>query len=206
MASNLKKAGSALKKSFRQRRYLSLELDENTYTDASPQKGTFKKTEEKECSYPEVAQDDGNETVTYKTSLKRAVSVTQSMREAVGSIRQKFRMSTRRLTRLQSHTPPGRAGKRRHTMGEKDIKMLSPFRIETPTRRDSKGPKSCFSMETPTRLRREVEDLTSNMQALSALTPNTLHARTRARRNSPLTNGSLKTTRTNRRHITTDIF
>ena len=36
-------------------------------------------------------------------------------------------------------------------------------------------------METPTRLRREVEALTSNMQALSTLTPNTLHARARAR-------------------------
>ena len=32
-------------------------------------------------------------------------------------------------------------------------------------------------METPTRLRREVEALTANMQALAALTPNTLQSR-----------------------------
>ena len=45
-------------------------------------------------------------------------------------------MSTRRLTRLQSQRSPGRAGKRRHTMGGKDVQMLSPFGIETPRRGD----------------------------------------------------------------------
>ncbi|GFR68371.1 hypothetical protein ElyMa_002019500 [Elysia marginata] len=118
-----------------------MELDENNYTTASssPQ-GNFKKTNG-ECPTESGVQNDGDETIKNRT-IKRSASVTQSMREAVGTIRQKFRMSTRRLTRLQSQTPPGRAGKRRHTMGGKDVKMLSPFGIETPKRKDSSGPKS----------------------------------------------------------------
>ncbi|GFO01142.1 hypothetical protein PoB_002764700 [Plakobranchus ocellatus] len=146
---------------------------------------------------------DANETHTGRSVLKRGAIVTNSMREAVGTIRQKFRMSTRRLARLQSQTPPGKVGKRRHTLGGKDVKMSSPFRIDTP---NSKEPKACFSMETPTRLRREVEALTSNMQALSALTPNTLHARSKTRKGSPLTNGSLKTPRPTRSRVARDIY
>ncbi|KAK3771336.1 hypothetical protein RRG08_024292 [Elysia crispata] len=213
MASNIRKAGSALRKSFRHRRYLSLELDETIYTESSPQRGNYRKTnEDSKCrsstsSSPiSASQNNPNETLSNRTTIKRGASMTQSMREAVGTIRQKFRMSTRRLTRLQSQTPPGRAGKRRHTLNGKDVKMFSPFGIETPKRTDGSGPKSCLSTETPTRLRREVEALTSNMQALSALTPNTLHARARARRDPPLTNGSLKTPRANRRRITTEIY
>ncbi|RUS89756.1 hypothetical protein EGW08_002459 [Elysia chlorotica] len=214
MASNIKKAGSALKKSFRQRRFLSsLELDENVYTDASPRAGSYRKMKDSRSgpssssSPVPASQMNEDETTNNRTTVKRGASMTQSMREAVGTIRQKFRMSTRRLTRLQSQTPPGRAGKtRRHTLGGKDVKMLSPFGIETPRRSGSSDPKSCLSMETPTRLRKEVEALTSNMQALSALTPNTLQARARARRDPPLINGSLKTTRSKRRSVTTDIY
>jgi len=39
-----------------------------------------------------------------------------------------------------------------------------------------------FDMETPTKLRKEVEDLTANMQALVNLTPNTLMTRAASRR------------------------
>ena len=86
MASNIKKAGTALRKSFRQRRYLSLELDENNYIDASPQ-GRFRKTKG-DSSSNAASQNNGTETSTKRSTLKRGANMTQSMREAVGTIRQ----------------------------------------------------------------------------------------------------------------------
>ncbi|KAH9525841.1 hypothetical protein Btru_002521 [Bulinus truncatus] len=191
MASNIKKASSVIRKSFRSRRYALLDVKENNYIDMSPQK-----VENKSRQSYRMRRDDSkssNEEKSEKTSEQKGLrrsAVTQSMRDAVGTIRQKLRMSTRRN---RANITPSKVGKRRHSMGAGDVKMSSPFKIDTPRSSRVNG-KSCLSMETPTRLRREVEALTANMQALSALTPNTLHARSNNRK-TPLTNGSLKTPR-----------
>ncbi|XP_059146976.1 uncharacterized protein LOC131934848 [Physella acuta] len=215
MASNIKKAGSVLRKSFRSRNYSMFDIKENEHAHKSNGSGDSSVKTPKENfrqrTLESTSSSSGDEFDLDKPStdqksitLKRS-KVTQSMRDAVGTIRQKLRMSTRR-SRL--HTTPTRVGKRRHTLGGNDVKMSSPFKIDTPSRSTRNSQKTCLSIETPTRLRREVEALTANMQALSALTPNTLHNRTRGstRKTPPLTNGSLKTPRSIRRRITTDIF
>ncbi|KAI8739337.1 hypothetical protein BgiBS90_035491 [Biomphalaria glabrata] len=213
MASNIKKAGSVIRKSFRSRRYALLDLKENNNIDMSPNKDDIKlnqtrrmrRDDSKTSTSGNDSHNDNELNEDTKSSnpkgLRRS-SVTQSMREAVGTIRQKLRMSTRRS---RVNVTPSKVGKRRHSLGAGDVKMSSPFKIDTPRSNKIHG-KSCLSMETPTRLRREVEALTANMQALSALTPNTLHARSTARKTTPLTNGSLKTPRSSRRRITTDIY
>ncbi|KAK0047546.1 hypothetical protein Bpfe_023098 [Biomphalaria pfeifferi] len=209
MASNIKKAGSVIRKSFRSRRYALLDLKENNNIDMSPNKDDIKLNQTRRMRRDDSktsANDSHNElnedTKSSNPKGLRRSSVTQSMREAVGTIRQKLRMSTRRS---RVNVTPSKVGKRRHSLGAGDVKMSSPFKIDTPRSNKIHG-KLCLSMETPTRLRREVEALTANMQALSALTPNTLHARSTARKTTPLTNGSLKTPRSSRRRITTDIY
>ncbi|CAL1543013.1 unnamed protein product [Lymnaea stagnalis] len=214
MASNIKKASSIIRRSFRTKRYALLDIKENCYTDVSPQKtGSSSKQDSlptfRQSRVGSSSSNDENQT-SEKTSSQserglRRSNVTQSMRDAVGTIRQKLRMSTRRS---RVNITPTRAGKRRHTLAGHDVKMSSPFKIDTPSksRQGRSQIKTCLSMETPTRLRREVEALTANMQALSALTPNTLQTRANARKTPPLTNGSLKTPRSSRKRITTDIF
>ncbi|XP_067683390.1 uncharacterized protein [Haliotis asinina] len=150
---------------------------------------------------------------------RRGSKVTQSVRDAVGNIRQKFRMSTRRKMRLKekkglSPRTPTRAGKR--TVGKtppyRNTKIYSPFYIETPkelVKAPRNGPRMGKGqmVETPTRLRREVEALTANMQALAALTPTTLRDRAKTRRPaSPITNGSLKVRTQARRRIETTVY
>ncbi|KAK3084313.1 hypothetical protein FSP39_011483 [Pinctada imbricata] len=143
--------------------------------------------------------------------LRRNTSLTRSVRDAVGTIRQRIRSSTKRRVRLKDgisspatakvtkKTKRTATGSTPHnTRTYRDIKMYSPFQIETPKQmtgiRTSARPRIVDNMETPTRLRREVESLTQNMQALATLTPNTLEQRVRTRRmsKSPLTNGSLQ--------------
>jgi len=202
MATSLKKAGSALRKSIRSKRYTMFEAKENNCVD-SPSKFTKKVTEEED----KKEQEMDTTTSTSSSTLQKTNRMRQSMRQAVGTIRHKLRMSTRKHHVRLSEVP---TPKRRHSIGGvrkgKDVKMSSPFRIETPGRSSDRNRiKTCLSMETPTRLRREVEELTSNMTALSTLTPNTLQAR-RTRRSPPMTNGSLKTSAATRKRIQTDIY
>ncbi|XP_005111926.1 uncharacterized protein LOC101861700 [Aplysia californica] len=235
MASNLRKAGSAIRKSFRSRRYAMFDTKENDYIVDSPSRFRTRTHSDSEaaednCGRGVNVEEDAANTTAPAVGLRRGTSMTQSMRQAVGTIKQKLRMSTRRHSRLGENQSPSRGGRRRHSLGgvrkSKNIKMSSPFKIDTPSRASTRnGIKTCLSMETPTRLRREVEALTSNLQALSTLTPNTLHARRSTRQSSPLTltngslrtqktprltppltNGSLKTPRSSRRRITTDIY
>lgn len=143
-------------------------------------------------------------------TLQRNTSFTKSLRDVAGTVRQKLRRSTRRRKRLQesyaaSPVPSSfKKGKHKrtptHSGGYRQVKMYSPFGIETPKSHPREGglrqrPR-WHDVETPTRLRREVEELTANMQALVALTPNTLMTRSQSRRqlgDSPATTGRLRT-------------
>ena len=132
--------------------------------------------------------------------LRRNTSVTQSVRDVVGTVRQKLKKSTRQRKRLQdggSPVTPGfkkskAAGKKTPTRrgGYREVRMYSPFGIDTPDRRESKMGRPLrmkwSDVETPTKLRKEVEDLTANMQALVALTPPTLQTRAQSRRSIAL--------------------
>lgn len=147
-----------------------------------------------------------------KPKFERNSNLTKSVREAMGSLKQKFRVSTRKLKRLTNETrsPSPSKGVRRGNKtslrtpprpANHEVKMYSPFLIDTPSTsrtpsrlRTSTSSRWTDNMETPTRLRREVEALTSNMQALATLTPGGLQQRPKTRRStiSPLTNGSLR--------------
>ncbi|KAK6190752.1 hypothetical protein SNE40_002547 [Patella caerulea] len=189
-----------LRFSIRGRRYSILEGKENYYFNTPKYN--------KRSSAGEVTDHTNDNDL----PTRRGSKVTQSVRDAMGTLRQKFRMSTRRRVRLQSAKSPKTPSRRRSlrlssVTPQKDVKMLSPFCIDTPNkiRCGTRQRQQCVSLETPTRLRKEVEALTANMQALSALTPNTLRERSIARRTSPLTNGSLKS-RQARRKIETTII
>ncbi|XP_060561104.1 uncharacterized protein LOC132720886 [Ruditapes philippinarum] len=153
-----------------------------------------------------------------QSNFRRNSSVTQSVRDVVGTIRQKLKKSTRQRKRLQDGinspmSPTARSRKSSKKIqakttkgGYREVSMYSPFQIETPKSRAKMGIRArprWHDVETPTRLRKEVEDLTANMQALVNLTPGTLQTRSRSRRSlqclSPITNGSLKTPRAGRR-------
>ncbi|CAG5132253.1 unnamed protein product [Candidula unifasciata] len=108
----------------------------------------------------------------------------------------------------QQPSTPKKAGTRNSSVGSQEIRLYSPFKIDTPStigRNRVKVVKTkninSANLETPTRLRREVESLTANMQALSALTPNTLHNRCRARRSSPYASKPVRTPRSTRKRI-----
>lgn len=130
----------------------------------------------------------------------------------------KLKKSTRQRKRLQDAQSPVTSasrfkkndkGKKTPTRkgGYREVKMYSPFGIDTPPRKRTpvgiRTRPMWHDVETPTRLRKEVEDLTANMQALINLTPQTLKSRSVSRRSlpmaSPLTNGSLKTPKEQRR-------
>lgn len=213
LASNKNKMNT-IRKSFRLpwktgKRYNVLEGKENTYFNTpKPAKPTVKHSQRRRSL-------DGQNVQTENAGrLRRNTSLTRSVRDAVGSLKQKFRSSTRQRRRLRDDKPPTplhktkkttkSAGKTPNKLAYRDVKMYSPFTIDTPRRNTPRGIRTVSQsiawqeqFETPTKLKREVEDLTANMQALSALTPNTLQDRC-ARRKSPITNGSLKprTTRT----------
>ncbi|XP_052798148.1 uncharacterized protein LOC128230148 [Mya arenaria] len=163
--------------------------------------------------------------------LRRNTSVTQSVRDVVGTFRQKIRKSTRQRKRLQHSlsspcTPvngKSKTSKKTPTRrgGYREVKMYSPFSFETPESsplgfREARRAK-WVDVETPTRLRKEVEDLTANMQALVSLTPNTLKSRASRRslhqKNSPQTISSKPETSSSRkvrvtavrRNIETDV-
>jgi len=156
--------------------------------------------------------------------FRRNSSVTQSVRDVVGNFRQKLKKSTRQRKRLQDgpHSPmtpasrfrKSKSSKRTSTRkgGYREVRMFSPFQIETPKSQTKMGIRArprWHDVETPTRLRKEVEDLTANMQALVNLTPGTLQTRAASRRSlqsaSPLTNGSLKTPKSNRKAVITTV-
>lgn len=150
--------------------------------------------------------------------LRRNTSLTRSVRDVVGTLRQKIKSSTKRRMRFNDHdeiTSPThstitkqRKSKRKpttpkqtkNTIAYREVKLYSPFQIETPPTKTPPGIRTStrsrmqfHQMETPTRLRREVESLTANMQALATLSPNDLKQRTtRQRGKSPLTNGSFQ--------------
>ncbi|KAH3891851.1 uncharacterized protein LOC127856444 [Dreissena polymorpha] len=122
--------------------------------------------------------------------LRRQTSLTQSVRDVVGTFKQKLKKSMRQRKRLQhglsSPVTPGsmKAKSRRtptHRGGYREVRMYSPFSIDTfkpsPAGFRQGRRNKWFDIETPTRLRKEVEDLTANMQALINLTPNTLKSR-----------------------------
>lgn len=214
---------NTLRKSFRLpwktgKRYNILEGKENSYFN------TPKPTHRRQSSDGQLqnvkTEDCGK--------LRRNTSLTRSVRDAVGSIKQKFRSSTRQRKRLQENklsTPLRKTKKTAQSAGKtpnkqtyRDIKLYSPFTIESPRRNTPRGIRTVLQskacrlehFETPTKLKKEVEDLTANMQALAALTPNTLHERS-ARRKSPMTNGSLRTrpirpTTTARKQIHTFVY
>lgn len=148
--------------------------------------------------------------------FRRNSSVTLSVRDVVGNFRQKLKKSTRQRKRLQDgHESPvisafrmrkNKSSKRTPTRkgGYREVKMYSPFTIETPkTPQGIRTRPIWHDVETPTKLRKEVEELTANMKALVNLTPRTLQTRAASRRSllsaSPLTNGSLKTPKSNRK-------
>ncbi|XP_052231492.1 uncharacterized protein LOC127844954 isoform X4 [Dreissena polymorpha] len=123
--------------------------------------------------------------------------------------KQKLKKSTRQRKRLQQSvsspgTPSSKKATRRSTGtptrrgGYREVRMYSPFSIETvnpsPAGFRQGRRNKWFDIETPTRLRKEVEDLTANMQALINLTPNTLKSRASRRSlNQPATPSTLKT-------------
>ncbi|KAL5016508.1 hypothetical protein ScPMuIL_006097 [Solemya velum] len=178
----------ALQFSFRGRRYGVLETKENVpeklnRNDRRKSESDFRKRQTK-------MEEDRNRNT--GGNLRRSTSSRLSLRDAFGTIRQRLRTSTRRRLRLKDtssavKTPPRRSP--RHT-----AKMYSPFDIDTPGRMPPMGRRGnpkWRDAETPTRLRREVEALTCNLQALSTLTPNTLRERAMTRR-SPHTSGSIQ--------------
>ncbi|KAL8624706.1 hypothetical protein ACOMHN_038252 [Nucella lapillus] len=193
----------ALRKSVSRRRYSMFEQKENDYIYTQRSKRASSEEPENETRH-----DDGSSANVpsrrHSAIFRRGSKVTRSMREAVGTIRQKFKTSTRRLKPLQESrtSTPVRSSARK---SGKEVNMYSPFRIETPGKTTGRvarrsNIRTVANLETPTRLRREVEALTANMQALSALTPNTLQAR---RKSPPLTNGSLKIPRSARSRLAT---
>ncbi|XP_052231489.1 uncharacterized protein LOC127844954 isoform X2 [Dreissena polymorpha] len=141
--------------------------------------------------------------------LRRQTSLTQSVRDVMGTFRQKLKKSTRQRKRLQQSvsspvTPSSKKATRRSTGtptrrgGYREVPMYSSFSIETvnpsPAGFRQGRRNKWFDIETPTRLRKEVEDLTANMQALINLTPNTLKSRASRRSlNQPATPSTLKT-------------
>ncbi|BFZ04314.1 hypothetical protein BsWGS_07353 [Bradybaena similaris] len=197
MASNIKKAGSVIRKSFRSKRYTTSEKENNTsqlstaetsrYRARTLSASTWSDSENADTST--LANPGTPPARTQVVGLKRGASMTQSMRDAVGNLRQKLRMSTRR-SRINVTT----VGTRRHTIGGREARLNSILKASSP-RSGHAHIKTSLSVETPTKLRREVESLTSNMQALNALTPNTTDGRIRTRKSPPLTNGSLRTPR-----------
>lgn len=126
-----------------------------------------------------------------KRQISRSQSVRLTVIEAVDTLRKKISSTAqlmsqgslssissninarRRSMRIAANTPP-RGCEHRH------IKMYSPFDFVTPEKR--KTNRKWCDTETPTKLRREVEALTADMQALASLTPNTLRTRAAARR------------------------
>ncbi|XP_033747368.1 uncharacterized protein LOC117332530 [Pecten maximus] len=210
-----------LRKSFRLswlpgKKYNVLEGKENMYFNTPKYKRAISEGDiptQRHAIHP--IRNRGNQ----KPKFERNSTLTKSVREAVGSLKQKFRVSTRKLKRLTNDTksPSPTKGVRHgnRTSGRTpprpvhhDVKMYSPFLIDTPSTsrtptrlRTSTSTRWTDNMETPTRLRREVEALTSNMQALATLTPGGLQQRPKTRRStiSPLTNGSLRTRPTGER-------
>ncbi|GAB1607895.1 uncharacterized protein LOC115224445 [Argonauta hians] len=121
--------------------------------------------------------------------FSRSASVRKTVIDAVGTLKKKISstaqlmsqgsmadITRRRSLRIASNTPPSRC-----THGINSV--YSPFTFETPDKR--KADRKWCDIETPTKLRREVESLTSDMQALASLTPNTLRSRAAARPKSP---------------------
>lgn len=183
------------------KRYNVLEGKENTYFNTP-------KPNRRRHSI-DGAQNIPQPNMTQEPKLQRNTSLTRSVRDAVGTLRQKFRSSTRQRKRLREEKPATSlrktkkttksAGKTPTKIQYREVKMYSPFAIETPGKKTPRGIRTVTQTrawkeqyETPTRLKREVESLTANMQALTALTPNTLQDKA-ARRKSPITNGSLRT-------------
>uniref|UniRef100_A0A0B7BTD3 Uncharacterized protein n=1 Tax=Arion vulgaris TaxID=1028688 RepID=A0A0B7BTD3_9EUPU len=221
MTSNIRKASSMIRKSFRSRRRATFDCKENinssiTTSVSSIDVNNTKLENERfrarnlstSVSSSEAIGDvstmvnPGSPPVLSQSHwLRRGTSMTQSMRDAVGTFRQKLRMSTRR-GRL--HITPSRVGTRRHTIGGREAQLRAPVKASTPGKSGRTHIKTCLSLETPTKLRREVESLTSNLQALNALTPNTLESRFRTRKSPPVTNG--KTPRSAGKRKMTEIY
>lgn len=121
-----------------------------------------------------------------KRNLSKSASVRLTVIDAVDTLRKKITSTAqlmsqgslsnisarRRSMRLAVNTPP----KCQH----RQVKMHSPFEFATPEKR--KINRKWCDTETPTKLRREVEALTADMQALASLTPNTLRTRAATRR------------------------
>ncbi|XP_076434931.1 uncharacterized protein LOC143274858 [Babylonia areolata] len=202
---------SAIKKALRstisRRRYSMFEQKENDYINTPRSKRAASEEPENETRRNLASANGSVPSRRHSAIFRRGSQMRRSMRDAVGTIRQKFKTSTRRLKPLQESqtSTPTRSSARKNG---REVGMYSPFRIETPGRTTGKvarrsNIRTVASLETPTRLRREVEALTANMQALSALTPNTLHTNRSARRSPPITNGSLKTPRSARRRLPT---
>ncbi|KAL4223552.1 hypothetical protein ACF0H5_017022 [Mactra antiquata] len=200
------------------RRYNSMSGKENRGYAETP---NSKMTKEKPSTTNSNQMDTED-----RVYLRRNSSLTQSVRDVVGNFRQKLKKSTRQRKRLGQSSPATPAsrykkngkGKRTPTRrgGYREVKMYSPFNIEmtngTPRQRTPLGIRTrpmWHDVETPTRLRKEVEDLTANMQALVNLTPGKLQTRSSSRRSlqitSPLTNGSLKTPRSSRKVVITSV-
>ncbi|XP_014770094.1 uncharacterized protein LOC106869084 [Octopus bimaculoides] len=182
----------------RHRRYLSLRDKENrllTTPEYVKKRPEIEDRIDEEC--PQCTQA-GNEIRARKQSLNgttngncqfsRSASIRKTVVDAVGTLRRKISSTAqlmsqgsmadigrRRSLRIASRTPP------RCTHGINSI--YSPFTFETPEKR--KAERKWCDIETPTKLRREVEALTSDMQALASLTPNTLRSRASARKKSP---------------------
>ncbi|KAK7088046.1 uncharacterized protein [Littorina saxatilis] len=195
----------ALRSSIRRRRYSMFEQKENDYIHTPKSK----RATSEECGTEKKVSSSFSDPSRRESAIfRRGSQVTRSVRDAVGTIRQKFRTSTRRLKPLREYnTTPSRSTNRKKGANGEEVDMYSPFHIETPGRAAGRvsrrsNIRTVVSLETPTRLRREVEALTANMQALATLTPNTLQSR---RKSPPLTNGSLKTPRSARRRITTNL-
>ncbi|XP_062569226.1 uncharacterized protein LOC134231305 [Saccostrea cucullata] len=184
--------------------------------------------EGKENSYCNTPNSKINHTVenddeVQPRRLRRNTSLTKSVRDVVGTLRQKIKTSTKRRMRFKDHNEiasptqskitkqkkskcfsriPTTPKSMKNTIVYREVKLYSPFQIETPPAKTPPGIRTStrtrvqfHQMETPTRLRREVESLTANMQALATLTPNDLQQRTtRQRGKSPLTNGSFQRT------------
>ncbi|KAL3856717.1 hypothetical protein ACJMK2_011440, partial [Sinanodonta woodiana] len=172
----------ALRLPWKGRRYAVVDGEENESCNTTPKS---KCNKEQESVTVRPLLESGNRPM----HLRRSTSLTGSVRDAFGTIRQKLRKSTRQRKRLQNDSTfisPSRRGNkaasRTPTRGDyHDVKMYSPFTIDTPEKKvKPRRIKTCahwYDMETPSRLKREVEDLTANMQALVSLTPGTLQSR-----------------------------
>ncbi|XP_064613043.1 uncharacterized protein LOC135476837 isoform X2 [Liolophura sinensis] len=190
----------ALRFSLKGRDYDFLESKENDYF-STPK---FLRRQSDKFEMPEserkVLQSKAANAMNSRRSLRltRSTSVTTSFRDAMGTLKQKIRKSTRRRMRLKTvaDSPMTPASLRRSSRiagmnsplpkARSEVKLYSPFEIDTPS------PK-CYSQsashlqirqeqyETPGRIRHEVEALTQNMQALATLTPQTLRSRSSSR-------------------------